>query len=226
MYEWDGKMMGPAVDITGFEQGGVNSSDFYKLYNNEQLDVAQSSDLGIDIGSSVVSAVGQADDVILLSNSLYDLKLLLRLTESYCSKFRIKLEPGKTKLLAFSDKSNDLLTKHAAAINQLSINDVPVHFSRDAEHVGVLRNTAGNLPNILQRITKHKRALGSLLSAGIGHGHLGNPAAKLKVHQLYCTPVLLSGLASLVLSKSEIKLIDSHYQITLQNIQKLHPKTP
>jgi len=83
--------MGPAEDITGFEQGGVNSSDFYKLYNNEQLDVAQSSELGVDIGSSVISAVGQADDVILVSNDLHALKLLLKLTENYCAKFRVKL---------------------------------------------------------------------------------------------------------------------------------------
>ena len=42
----------------------MNSSDYYKLYNNEQLVVAQDSGLGVDIGSGVVSAVGQADDVI------------------------------------------------------------------------------------------------------------------------------------------------------------------
>ena len=37
VYEWDGCMMGPATDDTGFEQGGINSSDFYKLNNNSQL---------------------------------------------------------------------------------------------------------------------------------------------------------------------------------------------
>ena len=62
VYEWEGTMMGPAADITGFEQGGVNSSDFYKLYNNEQLKTAQDSNLGADIGSGVISAIGQADD--------------------------------------------------------------------------------------------------------------------------------------------------------------------
>ena len=67
VYEWDGQKMGPAVDKTGFEQGGINSGDYYKLYNNEQLVTAQDSALGVDIGSDVISAVGQADDVMLLS---------------------------------------------------------------------------------------------------------------------------------------------------------------
>ena len=35
VYEWDGVDMAPDHDNTGFEQGGINSSDFYKLYNNE-----------------------------------------------------------------------------------------------------------------------------------------------------------------------------------------------
>ena len=87
VYNWDGEMMGPASDITGFEQGGINSSDYYKLYNNEQLETAQQSRLGVDIGSSVVSAVGQADDVMLVSSSLEKIQLLITLTEDYCKKF-------------------------------------------------------------------------------------------------------------------------------------------
>ena len=82
VYQWDGEMLGPARDTTGFEQGGINSGDFYKLYNNSHLKTAQSSSLGVHIGSSVVSAIGQADDVMLAANSLDNLRLLAQLTES------------------------------------------------------------------------------------------------------------------------------------------------
>ena len=40
VYEWNKQLLGPAVDETGFEQGGITSGDYYKLYNNEQLDTA------------------------------------------------------------------------------------------------------------------------------------------------------------------------------------------
>ena len=73
-YEWNGEMMGPSNDDTGFEQGGVNSGDFYKLYNNEQLKTSQSTDLGVDIVSSVISALAQADDVMHASNTISNLK--------------------------------------------------------------------------------------------------------------------------------------------------------
>ena len=82
------------------------------------------------------------------------------------------------------------------------------------------------MPNILNRIKCHKQAMGSLLSAGVARIHRASPASSLRVHQSYGSPVLFSGLASLVLTPAEIKMIDSHYLKTIQNIQKLHDKTP
>ena len=82
VYEWNKELLGPAQDKTGFEQGGINSSEFYKLYNNMQLDDAQLSGLGVDLGSIVISAIGQADDVILCSNNIDCLRLLVTLTEN------------------------------------------------------------------------------------------------------------------------------------------------
>ena len=35
--EWNQTLMGPIKDECGVEQGGVNSSEYYKVYNNEQL---------------------------------------------------------------------------------------------------------------------------------------------------------------------------------------------
>ena len=72
----------------------------------------------------------------------------------------------------------------------------------------------------------HKKALGAVLSAGLARGHRGSPAAALRVHRLYCTPVLFSGLASLCPNKAEISIVDKHYQYTIQILQRLHQKTP
>ena len=41
--------MGPIIDECGLEQGGVNSSDFYKIFGKEQLATAQLSELGVRI---------------------------------------------------------------------------------------------------------------------------------------------------------------------------------
>ena len=69
--------MGPIEDECGVEQGGINSSDLYKVSNNEQLEIAQKSCLGVPLGPVTISAIGQADDVVLASNDLYSLQGLL-----------------------------------------------------------------------------------------------------------------------------------------------------
>ena len=227
VYEWSGELMGPSQDDTGFEQGGINSSDFYKLYNNEQLKTAQYSCLGVHLGTTTVSAIGQADDVFLVSNDIDSLHLLVKLTEIYCAKYRVKLVPSKTKLLAYATQNQTLLVDHAKLINRVTINGVPVPFVTEAEHVGVIRNTiGGNLPNIAHRILAHKKAMGAVLSAGLARNHRGNPAASLRVHQQYGTSVLLSGLSSLVLSTQELQILELHFKNTVQNLQCLHDKIP
>ena len=214
------------IDVTGFEQGGINSGDFYKLYNNEQLIRAQASCLGVNIKSSVISAVGQADDVILCSNNIENLKLLAKLTEIYCAEYRVKLVPSKTKLLGLSKPKHEFLVQYAKLTNRVTIEDVGVSFVEDAEHVGIIRSTHGNMPNILNRISCYKKALGAIGSSGMARSHRGNPAATIRVHKLYAEPILFTGLASLVLLSSEIKMISSHHKKTLQFLQRLHENTP
>ena len=93
--------MGPIMDIRGLEQGGIVSSDEYKLYNNEQANVAQSSNLGVPIGNETVSCISLADDALLLANTPVDLRNLLYLTSKYCAKYDVELVPEKIQLVAF-----------------------------------------------------------------------------------------------------------------------------
>ena len=164
VYQWDSEMLGPSKDLTGFEQGGINSGEFYKLYNNSQLKSAQASALGVDIDSSTVSAVGQADDVILVANSVFNLMLLAKLTESYCAAYRVALVSSKTKLLPQYLPKHEYLVKYAKLTNPVTISGAPVECVEEAEHVGVLRSTDGNMPHILQRVSSHKKVLATICS--------------------------------------------------------------
>ena len=69
--EFDKVLAGPIKDQQGLEQGGLSSSDCYKLYSNELLCKAQQSNLGVELGGNlVISAIGQADDTVLLATFL------------------------------------------------------------------------------------------------------------------------------------------------------------
>ena len=219
-------MLGLSKDMTGFEQGGVNSADFYKLYNNEQLKRAQDSCLWVRMFDSVVSAIGQADDVILVSNDIYNLKLLADLTIQYCTAYHVNLVTAKTKLLPIFYPRHKHLVEYAKLTNEVSINGTAVSFVSEAEHVGIVRSGQGNMVNIVKRISSHKKALAGLGAAGITRTNRTNPAASIRIHNVYALPVLFSGLASLVLSKAEIKTLSTHLKNMLQSLQRLHQKTP
>ena len=109
----------------------------------------------------------------------------------------MKLEPSKTKLLVYCPDKQSFLVDHALNSQTIKLNNIPVKIVNETDHVGVLRSAVGNLPHILQRIARHKKALHALLPAGLARRHRGNPAASLKVSQIYGTPVLLLGTATL-----------------------------
>ena len=84
----------------------------------------------------------------------------------------------------------------------------------------------GNGPAILDRITAHRKALSAILFSGLAKGHRSNPMVGMRVERIFATPVLLSGIAALVLTKKDINMIDHHYQETLRQPLRLHHKTP
>ena len=155
---WDNQLMGPISDQLGVEQGGPNSSDFYKIYNNEQISGAQTSGFGTSIGNVNVAAIGLADDTALVSNDISQLQHLLQLTLNYCQEYQVQLSAVKTKLLIYSATDSDYV-KYCKLLSPLHIGTTRIPATDSAEHVGVLRSVTGNLPHIQQRIIAHRRAL-------------------------------------------------------------------
>ena len=84
-------------------------------------------------------------------------------------------------------------------MNSIIINGSQIPFIECAEHVYILRSTEGNLPNIMNKISAHRKALGAVLYTGVAQRHRDNPAVGLKIKKIYGNPVLMSGLSSQVL---------------------------
>ena len=227
--EWDRTLMGPIDDLLGLEQGNVNSDKIYKLCNNNQLTTAQLSGLGVDCGAATVSAIGQADDTVLVSDCIVRLAGLVHLAAEYCAAFHVTLVPEKTKLLAFSpaSKSSQHSVKYAKLINPIFISSLKIPFSDSAEHVGVLRTPGeGNMPHVLARVAAHKRALHAVLQCGMARAHQGSPTAGLQLERTYGAPVLLSGCAALVLTTAEASILHHHYTSTVRQLLRVSRYTP
>ena len=174
-----------------------------------------------------MASIGQADDVALASNCPYQLQGLLTLAMEYAHAHHVTMVPEKTKLLCYTPKGYEQLTMYWKSTSPINMCGLPVPFAREAEHVGLLRSTTpGAMTAVLARVSAHTRALHAVLPSGIARRHHGNPAASLRVHQLYGIPVLLSGLAALVLNNQELDVLDHHHKVTLERLLRLYPKTP
>ena len=161
----------------------------------------------------------------LVSHDISELQHLLQLTLNYCEKYQVQLSSSKTKLLVFSSTESDYV-KYSRVISPIHIGDSVIPHVDFAEHVGVMRSVKGNLLHIQQRLASHRRALGAILFSGMARRHRANPLASLRADRIFGIPVLFSGLASLILNKKEIEIVHKHVKETVQNMLKLHQKTP
>ena len=137
--------------------------------------------------------IGEADDVALLSIDLHALQGLLDLSLYYCKKYHVSLSSEKTKLQVFCAKSSEDAAFIGRATSILNIFGHPVQFETEAEHVGIVRSTTGNLPHLLSRFAAHRSSLFKVVPVGTGKVHRGT-AACLNANQTYCYPVLFSGI--------------------------------
>ena len=108
----------------------------------------------------------------------------------------------------------------------ITVDEAVVLPTDQAPHVGVVRSIHGNGPNIAARVSAHRGAVYGLLYAGLARGHRANPHASLRVETVFGMSVLLSGLASLVLSCKEEHMLDHLYKVHLQRLLRLHQATP
>ena len=84
---------GPNFRPTRLGTRGVSSSEFYKIFSQEQLETAQKSLLGVTLGPLTVSEIWKADDSALVSNNIHHLYFLLHLTKIFCQKYQKLSKP-------------------------------------------------------------------------------------------------------------------------------------
>ena len=86
----------------GVKQGGVISPLLFTLYLDSLLTRLSALPCGCRVGSVYCGAMGYADDVVLLSPSLYSLRKQLETCSVYADEFNVQFNAGKSKLIVAS----------------------------------------------------------------------------------------------------------------------------
>ena len=89
--KWLDERSAPFTVSNGVKQGGVISPLLFSLYIDNIF--TEHLDLGCFVGPTYVGAFGYADDISLISPSLYAMKNMISICDSYASRYHITFNP-------------------------------------------------------------------------------------------------------------------------------------
>ena len=166
----------------GVSQGGILSTDLYKIYENPLLDRLEKNDHGEKIDE--IGCATPADDVAVASSKPEPLQSLVSTSEDYGSMERYEFQLVKSFVLKVNLAENYedyvwLLTMPAV---------------RESMHVGILQSASTQVTAVQENVTKARRTLYSLMPSGC-HGHNGlNQESTIHLFQTHVLPTLIYGM--------------------------------
>ena len=93
--KWNGKISDQFKVLQGVRQGGILSTDLYKLYVNSLLDRLTSSNIGLNIGNVVCNTSACADDIALMSRNEVDMQIQINMSNDFAGMEGYRLQPQK-----------------------------------------------------------------------------------------------------------------------------------
>ena len=169
--------------IAGVRQGGILSPDFYCIYVDDMITGLKDLNIGCKIRDILVSALGYADDMALISPSLRGLQRLLRHCERYCKAWDICLNPKKSRCMYFG--------KRRKVLCKLLLNGNCIEWAEKWTYLGIdlVSHKSFNCC-IDSKLRKFYRCLNSILRVG----GRSNDLIMLRLLEAHCIPILTYGV--------------------------------
>ena len=211
----------------GVRQGGILSTDCYKLYKNNALLRVEKSGFGASIGTVFCGAPTCADDVLLMTHDPDELQLMLDIAFDYSGMENYLLQPVKS-VIVVAEPSKRAASKATAGKGdrEWNLGGVPMPQVESTTHMGMPRGTVKfATEEVTVNIQKARRSMYSLMPAGL-HGENGlDPQTVVHIFQVYVISVLLYGLEVAVPSRANLDTLERFLRTSLKQILSLPMNT-
>ena len=215
--KWNGAYSEVFKVDQGVRQGGILSTDLYKLYNNDLFERLQIPGVGCHIGEISCVAPGCADDVAILTENKRILQLLVDIAVDFSSLERFLLQPVKSVLLQILQYARRSPPDDTA----ITMKGQAMPIVEEAMHVGILRSADSQETAVSHNIQKARRTVYSLMGSGL-HGENGlDPETSIHLLQTYVLPVLVYGLEVILPKASLMDKLERTYKKFVKHILSL-----
>ena len=175
----------------GVRQGGILSTDFYKVHNDGLLDRLTIAKNATRIGPVICVAPACADDTVVAADCPDVLHSLLDIGLDYSKMEKYILPPVKSVVIEILNK---LRRSREKPNNSWDLDGDNMPTVDKTMHLGICRLGDTDENAVAENAKKARRTLYSLMSAGL-HGENGlDPETSLHLYHIYVLPVLLYGM--------------------------------
>ena len=223
--KWNGKTSELFNVLQGVRQGGILSTDLYKLYINPLLNMLETSNLGCRIGNILCNTSACADDVALMSKKTTDMQVQINMANTFAGMEGYKLQPKKSVAINIKPKP----TKKETLLEEYTLNEAIMPRVDSAMHLGIIRTNSMKqniIANIEENIKKSRRSAYALLGSGF-HGENGlDMETIIHLFKIYILPVLLYGMDLLTPQSLDLEKLEKFQKKMLKQLMSLPTNTP
>ena len=216
---WMGQTSESFLIHQGVRQGGILSTDLYKVYLNPQLDRLCESGKGGTIGEINCAAPTAADDIAAMSDEPESLQTLVGTSDDFSRMEHYLLQPEKSVVMPIpgTKKSKDI-----AKDKKWTIYGKEMPVVTEAMHMGLRRTSGAEEITINENIKKSRRSFYSLMSANL-QGM--DPETAIQLYQTYVMPVLNYGLEVVLPRRKSLDTLERQHKKFMKHIFALPANT-
>jgi hypothetical protein len=211
--KWQGELSRTFRILCGVRQGGVLSPILFAIYVDDLLNSLHSSGLGCHFRGVIFNSLMYADDLVLMSASLSDMRLLINLCIDSLAALLLKVNYKKCFCIRIGKR-------FASQCKPLSIDSEPIVFAEEVRYLGIFIKSGYILKfNLDYGKRKFYGCLNEILRK------VGNKESiVLSLCNSFCTPMLLYGIEAMNLTKTEKQLVSSPFNRLFSRLFKSFDK--
>ena len=189
----------------GTKQGGILSPDFFAIYINDLIIDLRNTGVGCHIINRFIACILFADDVTVMAPTRGALQMLLNVCASYCSRFCLKFNVGKTKIMVFGK-----LNRSLSSIAKINLNGINIDYVSNCRYLGfyIIAGTSFSI-SVDEDLKSFFGSVNAILTS------VRQPKENILIQLLYsnCVPKLTYGAAVKDLNSSE----KQQYNVAVNN---------